>query len=76
MAVGGIISSAVGAPVGAAAEQEQMPVFLVKSGTPAATPSRQPIHLPNLFAVRANGRCAGAPIRTGTGVHQGRSHRG
>ena len=36
VAVGGIISSAVGAPVGAAAEQEQMPVFLVKSGTPAA----------------------------------------
>ncbi|HJS19091.1 MAG TPA: ABC transporter substrate-binding protein [Anaerolineales bacterium] len=36
VAVGGIISSAVGAPVGAAAEQEQMPVFLVKSGTQAA----------------------------------------
>jgi branched-chain amino acid transport system substrate-binding protein len=36
VAVGGIISSAVGAPVGAAAEQEQVPVFLVKSGTPAA----------------------------------------
>jgi branched-chain amino acid transport system substrate-binding protein len=36
VAVGGIISSAVGAPVGAAAEVEQMPVFLVKSGTPAA----------------------------------------
>jgi branched-chain amino acid transport system substrate-binding protein len=35
-AVGGIISSAVGAPVGAAAEQEQVPVFLVKSGTQAA----------------------------------------
>jgi branched-chain amino acid transport system substrate-binding protein len=36
VAVGGIISSAVGAPVGAAAEQEQVPLFLVKSGTPAA----------------------------------------
>jgi branched-chain amino acid transport system substrate-binding protein len=36
VAVGGIISSAVGAPVGAAAEQEQVPVFLVKSGTQAA----------------------------------------
>jgi branched-chain amino acid transport system substrate-binding protein len=36
VAVGGVISSAVGAPVGAAAEQEQVPVFLVKSGTPAA----------------------------------------
>jgi branched-chain amino acid transport system substrate-binding protein len=36
VAVGGIISSAVGAPVGAAAEVEQMPTFLVKSGTPAA----------------------------------------
>lgn len=36
VAVGGIISSAVGAPVGAAAEVEQVPVFLVKSGTPAA----------------------------------------
>jgi branched-chain amino acid transport system substrate-binding protein len=35
-AVGGIISSAVGAPVGAAAEQAKMPLFLVKSGTPAA----------------------------------------
>ena len=35
-AVGGIISSAVGAPVGAAAEQEQVPVFLIKSGTEAA----------------------------------------
>jgi branched-chain amino acid transport system substrate-binding protein len=36
VAVGGIISSAVGAPVGAVAEQEQVPVFLVKSGTQAA----------------------------------------
>jgi branched-chain amino acid transport system substrate-binding protein len=36
VAVGGILSSGVGAPVGAAAEQEQMPVFLVKSGTEAA----------------------------------------
>lgn len=36
VAVGGIISSAVGAPVGAAAEVEQVPVFLVKSGTQAA----------------------------------------
>ena len=36
VAIGGIISSAVGAPVGAAAEQEQVPTFLVKSGTPAA----------------------------------------
>jgi branched-chain amino acid transport system substrate-binding protein len=36
VAVGGIISSAVGAPVGAAAEQDQVPVFLVKSGTEAA----------------------------------------
>ena len=35
-AVGGIISSGVGAPVAAAAEQEQMPLFLVKSGTQAA----------------------------------------
>jgi len=35
-AVGGIISSAVGAPVGAVAEQRQVPVFLVKSGTQAA----------------------------------------
>ena len=36
VAVGGIISSAVGAPVGATAEVEQVPVFLVKSGTQAA----------------------------------------
>jgi branched-chain amino acid transport system substrate-binding protein len=35
-AVGGIISSGVGAPVGAVAEQRQVPVFLVKSGTQAA----------------------------------------
>src|SRR3990172_501281 len=32
VAVGGIISSGVGVPVAAAAEQAQMPVFLVKSG--------------------------------------------
>jgi branched-chain amino acid transport system substrate-binding protein len=36
VAVGGIISSGVGAPVAASAEQEQMPLFLVKSGTQAA----------------------------------------
>ena len=36
VAVGGILSSGVGAPVGASAEQEQVPVFLIKSGTEAA----------------------------------------
>ena len=36
VAVGGILSSGVGAPVGASAEQLQVPVFLVKSGTEAA----------------------------------------
>jgi branched-chain amino acid transport system substrate-binding protein len=36
VAVGGIISSGVGVPVGAAAEAAQVPVFLVKSGTQAA----------------------------------------
>ncbi|HJR81017.1 MAG TPA: ABC transporter substrate-binding protein [Anaerolineales bacterium] len=36
VAVGGVISSGVGAPVAAVAEQEQMPLFLVKSGTEAA----------------------------------------
>lgn len=36
VAVGGILSSGVGAPVAAVAEQEQIPVFLVKSGTEAA----------------------------------------
>jgi branched-chain amino acid transport system substrate-binding protein len=36
VAVGGILSSGVGAPVAATAEQLQMPVFLVKSGTEAA----------------------------------------
>lgn len=36
VAVGGIISSGVGAPVAATAEQLQMPTFLVKSGTEAA----------------------------------------
>jgi branched-chain amino acid transport system substrate-binding protein len=36
VAVGGILSSGVGAPVGAVAEQLQMPLFLVKSGTEAA----------------------------------------
>ncbi len=36
VAVGGIISSGVGAPVGAAAEKAKVPVFLVKSGTETA----------------------------------------
>lgn len=36
VAVGGIISSGVGAPVGAAAEKAKVPVLLVKSGTQAA----------------------------------------
>jgi branched-chain amino acid transport system substrate-binding protein len=36
VAVGGILSSGVGAPVGATAEQLQIPLFLVKSGTEAA----------------------------------------
>jgi branched-chain amino acid transport system substrate-binding protein len=36
VAVGGILSSGVGAPVAASAEQLQMPTFLVKSGTEAA----------------------------------------
>jgi branched-chain amino acid transport system substrate-binding protein len=36
VAVGGILSSGVGAPVAAVAEQTQMPLFLVKSGTEAA----------------------------------------
>jgi branched-chain amino acid transport system substrate-binding protein len=36
VAVGGILSSGVGAPVAASAEQLHMPVFLVKSGTEAA----------------------------------------
>ncbi len=36
VAVGGIISSGVGVPVAAAAEQAKMPLFLVKSGTQAA----------------------------------------
>ena len=36
VAVGGILSSGVGAPVGAMAEQMQMPTFLVKSGTESA----------------------------------------
>jgi len=36
VAVGGILSSGVGAPVGASAEQLKMPTFLVKSGTQAA----------------------------------------
>ena len=36
VAVGGILSSGVGAPVAATAEQLHVPVFLVKSGTDAA----------------------------------------
>jgi branched-chain amino acid transport system substrate-binding protein len=36
VAIGGVISSGVGAPAAAVAEQEQMPFFLVKSGTEAA----------------------------------------
>jgi branched-chain amino acid transport system substrate-binding protein len=36
VAVGGILSSGVGAPVAAVAEQVHVPVFLVKSGTEAA----------------------------------------
>jgi len=36
VAIGGIISSGVGAPVGAEAEQLHVPLFLVKSGTDAA----------------------------------------
>jgi branched-chain amino acid transport system substrate-binding protein len=36
VAVGGIISSGVGVPVGAVAEERQVPVFLVKSGTQVA----------------------------------------
>jgi branched-chain amino acid transport system substrate-binding protein len=36
VAVGGILSSGVGAPVAATAEELQVPVFLVKSGTEAA----------------------------------------
>ncbi|HEX6306457.1 MAG TPA: ABC transporter substrate-binding protein [Anaerolineales bacterium] len=36
VAVGGVLSSGVGAPVAAMAEQLQVPVFLVKSGTEAA----------------------------------------
>ena len=36
VAIGGIISSTVGAAVSPVAEQLQMPTFLVKSGTPAA----------------------------------------
>ncbi len=36
VAVGGILSSGVGAPVAAVAEQLKMPTFLVKSGTQAA----------------------------------------
>lgn len=36
VAVGGVLSSGVGAPVAATAEQLHMPVFLVKSGTEAA----------------------------------------
>lgn len=36
VAVGGVLSSGVGAPVGAVAEQLQVPLFLVKSGTEAA----------------------------------------
>lgn len=36
VAIGGTISSGVGAPVAATAEQLQMPYFLVKSGTEAA----------------------------------------
>jgi branched-chain amino acid transport system substrate-binding protein len=36
VAVGGVISSGVGAPAAAVAEQEQVPLFLVKSGTEAA----------------------------------------
>jgi branched-chain amino acid transport system substrate-binding protein len=36
VAVGGILSSGVGAPVAATAEQLQVPVFLIKSGTEAA----------------------------------------
>jgi branched-chain amino acid transport system substrate-binding protein len=36
VAVGGILSSGVGAPVAASAEQLHVPVFLVKSGTEAA----------------------------------------
>jgi branched-chain amino acid transport system substrate-binding protein len=36
VAVGGILSSGVGAPVAAVAEQLQVPLFLVKSGTEAA----------------------------------------
>lgn len=36
VAVGGILSSGVGAPVAATAEQLQVPLFLIKSGTEAA----------------------------------------
>jgi branched-chain amino acid transport system substrate-binding protein len=36
VAIGGVISSGVGAPAAAVAEQEQVPFFLVKSGTEAA----------------------------------------
>lgn len=36
VAVGGILSSGVGAPVAATAEQLQVPVFFIKSGTEAA----------------------------------------
>ncbi len=39
VAVGGVISSTVGAATGPVAEELQMPLFLVKSGTPAALTS-------------------------------------
>jgi branched-chain amino acid transport system substrate-binding protein len=73
VAVGGIISSAVGAPVGAAAEQEQVPVFLVKSGTQAALTraSRYTFRTCLPAAPWSLRRCSSTQDR----VHQGRGHR-
>ena len=70
-----IISSDVGLATARVAEELETPMFLVKAGSEADPHPGQPLHVPHVPPVGADGRRADRPVRRGGGADQGRSHR-
>ena len=75
VAVGGILSSGVGAPVGASAEQEQGPSLSGEIRYRGRPDAGQPLYLPYLSASRPDDCRADLAVRAGAGIHQSRGHR-
>ena len=70
VAIGGILSSGVGAPVAATAEELQMPVFMVKSGTEAIFTADSRYTFRTCLPSAADGCATRPPVCSRAGLQQ------